>query len=157
MIFISKLTLVFIFFVLFFCGFFSGMIIISFLMINKFDMQAKTLFFYYFQVAVAVKTLKTGSTVEEKLDFLGEADMMKRFDHKNIVKLLGVCTRNEPIYTVMEFMLYGDLKTYLLARYANKTNIKFITWFYEFFAKLSLFIYSYVLTITAFIIVKKTS
>ena len=66
---------------------------------------------------MAVKTLKTGSTVEEKLDFLGEADMMKRFDHKNIVKLLGVCTRNEPIYTVMEFMLYGDLKTYLLARY----------------------------------------
>ena len=64
--------------------------------------------------------MKTGSTVEEKLDFLGEADMMKRFDHKNIVKLLGVCTRNEPIYTVMEFMLYGDLKTYLLARYANR-------------------------------------
>merc|ERR1719334_1943759 len=67
-------------------------------------------------VAVAVKTLKTGSSVEEKLDFLGEADMMKRFDHKNIVKLLGVCTRNEPVYMVMEFMLYGDLKTYLLAR-----------------------------------------
>lgn len=32
---------------------------------------------------------------------------MKRFDHKNIVKLLGVCTKNEPVYTVMEFMLYG--------------------------------------------------
>merc|ERR550517_1892491 len=41
---------------------------------------------------------------------------MKRFDHRNIVKLLGVCTRNEPVYTVMEYMLYGDLKTYLLAR-----------------------------------------
>ena len=68
------------------------------------------------QVAVAVKTLKTGSTVEEKIDFLSEADMMKRFDHRNVVKLLGVCTRNEPVYTVMEFMLYGDLKTYLLAR-----------------------------------------
>ena len=27
-----------------------------------------------------------------------------------------MCTRNEPVYTVMEFMLYGDLKTYLLAR-----------------------------------------
>ena len=62
-------------------------------------------------VAVAVKTLKTGSTVEEKIDFLSEADMMKRFEHKNIVKLLGVCTRNEPVYTVMEYMLYGDLKT----------------------------------------------
>ena len=68
-------------------------------------------FFIFIQVAVAVKTLKVGSSVEEKIDFLSEADMMKRFDHKNIVKLLGVCTRNEPVYTVMEFMLYGDLKT----------------------------------------------
>lgn len=67
-------------------------------------------------VAIAVKTLKVGSTTEEKLDFLSEAEVMKRFDHKNIVKLLGVCTKNEPVYTVMEFMLYGDLKTYLLAR-----------------------------------------
>eukprot|EP00092_Neocalanus_flemingeri_P012194 GFUD01013149.1.p1 GENE.GFUD01013149.1~~GFUD01013149.1.p1 ORF type:complete len:740 (+),score=179.76 GFUD01013149.1:57-2222(+) len=67
-------------------------------------------------VAVAVKTLKPGSSVEEKVDFLSEADMMKRFDHRNIIKLLGVCTRNEPVYTVMEFMLYGDLKTYLLSR-----------------------------------------
>ena len=60
-----------------------------------------------------MKTLKLGSTVEEKIDFLSEAEMMKRFDHKNIVKLLGVCTRNEPVYTVMEFMLYGTLKTYV--------------------------------------------
>ena len=57
--------------------------------------------------------MKVGSTVEEKIDFLSEAEMMKRFEHKNIVKLLGVCTRNEPVYTVMEFMLYGDLKTYV--------------------------------------------
>lgn len=66
--------------------------------------------------AVAVKTLKVGSTIEEKLDFLSEAEMMKRFSHKNIVELLGVCTHHEPIYMIMEFMLYGDLKTYLLAR-----------------------------------------
>ncbi|EEC03034.1 nerve growth factor receptor TRKA, putative [Ixodes scapularis] len=52
----------------------------------------------------------------KQLDFLSEAEMMKRFDHKNIVRLLGVCTSGEPVYTVMEFMLYGDLKTYLLAR-----------------------------------------
>ena len=63
------------------------------------------------KVPVAVKTLKLGSSIDEKIDFLSEAEMMKRFDHKNIVKLLGVCTRNEPVYTVMEFMLYGDLKT----------------------------------------------
>ena len=35
--------------------------------------------------------------------------MMKWFDHKNIVKLLGVCTRGEPVYAVMEFMLHGTL------------------------------------------------
>ncbi|XP_022222017.1 uncharacterized protein LOC111073816 isoform X2 [Drosophila obscura] len=66
--------------------------------------------------AVAVKTLKSGQSMEDRLDFLSEAEAMKKFDHKNIIKLLGVCLQNEPIYTVMEFMLYGDLKTYLLAR-----------------------------------------
>ncbi|KAI0225558.1 hypothetical protein LSAT2_023695 [Lamellibrachia satsuma] len=67
-------------------------------------------------VAVAVKTLKMGSNTEDKLDFLSEAETMKRFEHKNIVKLLGVCTCGEPAYMIMEFMLHGDLKTFLLAR-----------------------------------------
>lgn len=66
--------------------------------------------------AVAVKTLKAGASTEEKLDFLSEAEAMKRFDHKNVVRLLGVVTKTEPVCTVMEFMLYGDLKNYLLAR-----------------------------------------
>ncbi|KAH8272138.1 hypothetical protein KR018_002173, partial [Drosophila ironensis] len=52
----------------------------------------------------------------DRLDFLSEAEAMKKFDHKNIIKLLGVCLQSEPIYTIMEFMLYGDLKTYLLGR-----------------------------------------
>ncbi|XP_055710801.1 receptor-type guanylate cyclase Gyc76C-like isoform X2 [Phlebotomus papatasi] len=67
-------------------------------------------------IAVAVKTLKSGSSVEDRLDFLSEAEAMKRFDHENIIKLLGVCLKSEPIYTILEFMLYGDLKTFLLAR-----------------------------------------
>ncbi|KAH3769941.1 hypothetical protein DPMN_171220 [Dreissena polymorpha] len=66
--------------------------------------------------AVAVKTLKVGSTVQEKVDFLSEAELMKRFSHHNIVSLLGVCTREEPVYNIMEFLLHGDLKTYLLSR-----------------------------------------
>lgn len=66
--------------------------------------------------AVAVKTLKKGSSREDRLDFLSEAEAMKRFDHTNVVKLLGVCLQNEPLYAIMEFMLYGDLKTFLLAR-----------------------------------------
>ncbi|UYV71435.1 Vkr [Cordylochernes scorpioides] len=67
-------------------------------------------------VAVAVKALKTGGTQDEKLDFLREAEIMKQFDHKNIIKMIGVVTRGEPVYTIMEFMLYGDLKTFLLSR-----------------------------------------
>ncbi|CAH2104095.1 unnamed protein product [Euphydryas editha] len=66
--------------------------------------------------AVAVKTLKAGASTEEKLDFLSEAEAMKRFDHKNVVRLLAVVTKTEPVCTVMEYMLHGDLKNYLLAR-----------------------------------------
>lgn len=67
--------------------------------------------------AVAVKTLKANSSTDDRLDFLAEAEAMKRFNHTNIIKLLAVCVKQgEPIYTIMEFMLYGDLKTYLLAR-----------------------------------------
>lgn len=65
---------------------------------------------------VAVKTLKPNATCEEKLEFLSEADLMKRFDHPNIIKLVGVCTQKDPVYNIMEFMLYGDLKTFLLSR-----------------------------------------
>ncbi|EDV98889.1 GH13351 [Drosophila grimshawi] len=73
--------------------------------------------------AVAVKTLKSGGSTEDRLDFLAEAEAMKKFNHKNIIKLLGVCLQKEPIYTIMQFMLYGDLKTYLLAR-RNMVNEK---------------------------------
>ncbi|XP_055386456.1 atrial natriuretic peptide receptor 2-like isoform X2 [Condylostylus longicornis] len=66
--------------------------------------------------AVAVKTLKVGASTEDRLDFLCEAEAMKRFDHKNIIKLIGVCLQSEPMYTIMEFMLYGDLRNFLLAR-----------------------------------------
>lgn len=66
--------------------------------------------------AVAIKTLKPGSNAENRLDFLAESETMKRFDHKNIVQLLAVCLQAEPLYAIMEYMLYGDLKTYLLAR-----------------------------------------
>lgn len=65
---------------------------------------------------VAIKTLKSGATAEARLDFLAESETMKRFDHKNIVKLLAVCLQKEPLYMMSEFMLYGDLKTFLLAR-----------------------------------------
>lgn len=69
--------------------------------------------------AVAVKTLHERATQEEKMEFLSEARIMKAFNHPNIVKLLGVRaqSKSEPYMTVMEFLLYGDMKKYLIARH----------------------------------------
>ncbi|XP_066143378.1 uncharacterized protein [Euwallacea fornicatus] len=65
---------------------------------------------------VAVKTLKSSSTAEDQIDFLSEADNMKRFDHKNVVRLIAVMTKATPLATLMEYCLYGDLKNFLLSR-----------------------------------------
>ncbi|KAH1013429.1 atrial natriuretic peptide receptor 2 [Dendroctonus ponderosae] len=65
---------------------------------------------------VAVKTLKKSMSIDDRIDFLSEADNMKNFDHKNVIKLLGVVTKSLPLATIMEYCLFGDLKNYLLAR-----------------------------------------
>merc|ERR1719383_825624 len=67
-------------------------------------------------VPVAVKQLKPHAEDLEKISFLSEAEMMKTFNHANVIKLFGVVTRSEPLMNIMEFMLYGDLKNYLLCR-----------------------------------------
>lgn len=52
---------------------------------------------------VAVKTLKKGSMTPEA--FLGEAQLMKKFHHDNIVRLYCVCTVGEPILIITELLL----------------------------------------------------
>lgn len=39
---------------------------------------------------------------------------MKKFEHVNIVRMIGVCTGQDPMYIVMELMLHGDLRGFLL-------------------------------------------
>lgn len=41
--------------------------------------------------------------------------MMKRFKHPNIVALLGVCTRTEPVYAIMEFLLHGEQEIFVVS------------------------------------------
>ncbi|XP_039250692.2 ephrin type-B receptor 3-like [Styela clava] len=62
---------------------------------------------------VAIKTLKTGYTTQQKLDFLGEASIMGQFDHPNVIRLEGVVTRTRPLMIVTEFMENGSLDTFL--------------------------------------------
>ncbi|CAF0730028.1 unnamed protein product [Didymodactylos carnosus] len=64
---------------------------------------------------VAIKCMKTdmknrSSNVEK---FLDEARIMKNLNDKNIVRLYGVCTKEEPIFIVTEYMTNGCLLNYL--------------------------------------------
>lgn len=65
------------------------------------------------EIKVAVKTLKKGSTDQEKIEFLKEAHLMSKFNHPNILKQLGVCLLSEPQYIILELMEGGDLLSYL--------------------------------------------
>ena len=60
---------------------------------------------------VAVKVLIPGRIAVA--DFLAEAQIMKKLQHKKLLKLYAVCTREEPIYIVTELMKHGNLLDYL--------------------------------------------
>jgi len=59
---------------------------------------------------VAVKTFKD---TMESADFLKEAEVMKQIKHPNLVQLLGVCTRQKPMFIIAEFMARGNLLDFL--------------------------------------------
>eukprot|EP00043_Microstomoeca_roanoka_P016410 m.167416 g.167416 ORF g.167416 m.167416 type:complete len:710 (+) comp16453_c0_seq4:310-2439(+) len=63
------------------------------------------------QQRVAVKTLKEGTMDVD--DFLKEANVMKGLRHNNLVQLIGVCTRETPLFIITEFMVNGNLLDYL--------------------------------------------
>ncbi|EJD75052.1 CBR-VAB-1 protein, partial [Loa loa] len=62
---------------------------------------------------VAIKTLKPGSSDKAKGDFLMEASIMGQFAHENVIRLIGVVTKNEPIMIVIEYMENGSLDQFL--------------------------------------------
>lgn len=78
---------------------------------------------------VAVKTLKKKSnhTLREaelsQQEFFRELELMKLIRHEKVVKLWCVCTRDEPVYLVTEFMCNGSLLDYLRKEQKN-LNLK---------------------------------
>lgn len=60
---------------------------------------------------VAVKTLREGAMSTQA--FLQEAAIMKKFRHNKLVALYAVCSKEEPIYIVQEFMNKGSLLDFL--------------------------------------------
>ena len=78
------------------------------------DDEAKTL--------VAVKTMKQGSSRETAEDFRKQMEIAMDFDHPNVVRLLGICTRDEPLYLIAEVTKQGDLKEYIRKAHPNETR-----------------------------------
>ena len=50
---------------------------------------------------MAVKTLKPGSSEEDKVKFLREAAINGQFKHPNVVRLIGVVTVGEPVRDIL--------------------------------------------------------
>ena len=49
----------------------------------------------------------------EPHEFLKEANMMKGMRHPGLVQLLGVCSRDLPLFIITEYLAGGDLLQYL--------------------------------------------
>ena len=49
-------------------------------------------------VPVAVKSCRECVSAVVKKKFLAEAEILKQYDHPNIVKLIGVCAEKEPVF-----------------------------------------------------------
>ncbi|GLD68101.1 tyrosine-protein kinase Tec isoform X2 [Lates japonicus] len=66
------------------------------------------------QHKVAIKAIKEGAMYEE--DFIEEAKVMMKLSHPKLVQLYGVCSQQQPIYIVTEFMEQGCLLNFLRQR-----------------------------------------
>ena len=62
---------------------------------------------------VAVKALKGDATPEAEAEFLAEMQLMMKLRHPNLVGLLGVVTKSDPLLLILEFLPGGSLDHWL--------------------------------------------
>ncbi|NWY67852.1 DDR2 protein, partial [Erithacus rubecula] len=67
-------------------------------------------------VLVAVKMLRSDVNKTARNDFLKEIKIMSRLKNPNIIRLLGVCVRDDPLCMITEYMENGDLNQFLSHR-----------------------------------------
>jgi len=63
---------------------------------------------------VVIKTLKSNAAPKMQNDFRHEIEMKTSLKHANVLSLLGICVKEEPICMVFEYMVHGDLHDYLI-------------------------------------------
>jgi serine/threonine protein kinase len=64
---------------------------------------------------VAAKFSSEKVSQNDQSMLFGEAKQMTRFQHKNVVRLLGVCFKVTPCCILLELMPNGDVKSYTKA------------------------------------------
>lgn len=63
---------------------------------------------------VAVKMVKEGHTDSDMTGLVREMELMKMVgEHINIIKLLGCCSQDGPLYVIVEYAEHGNLKDFL--------------------------------------------
>ena len=73
---------------------------------------------------MAVKALKEEPSKELKDEFYQEVALMSILNHPNIIRLLAVCTEEEPYGMIFEFMSNGDLNQYLRSAKPAEKSLK---------------------------------
>lgn len=72
---------------------------------------------------VAVKALKENASVKTQADFKREIDLISDLKHDNIVCILGVVLKEEPLCMLFEYMTQGDLHEFLILNSPNEGKI----------------------------------
>lgn len=74
-------------------------------------------------MTVAVKMLKDPSNDSDMADLVSEMEVMKRIGkHLNIINLIGCCTRNGPLYVIVEYATNGNLRDFLRSHRPDSVN-----------------------------------
>ena len=65
----------------------------------------------------------SSSTAE---DFIKECNVAKKFDHPNVLSLIGVCIipKEAMPLMVMPFMHHGDVKSFIRSKRGNNVEVK---------------------------------
>ncbi|KAJ8984042.1 hypothetical protein NQ317_012266, partial [Molorchus minor] len=67
------------------------------------------------KIFVAVKSLKENASAKTQADFQREIELISELKHPNIICLLGVVMKQEPMCMLFEYMSEGDLHEFLIA------------------------------------------
>lgn len=71
------------------------------------------------RIYVAVKALKENASAKTQADFRREIELISDLKHDNIVCILGVVLKEEPLCMLFEYMTQGDLHEFLISNSIN--------------------------------------